>query len=684
MDAVFLRTIRASPPSHESFRSNQSSNAHHCARIMKTHSIEPLESRVAPAAIVTFTDVDGDLVTVKTSKGSEILLQSVLTLADEPGGVAGGKELQTINLGANGLFQGTSLTVTAKRTSLGGDGLVNVGYVNATNLDLAAVRITGDLGAIDCGDGVSATPALASLKVQSLGRFGTDTGAPDLQSNIDGRLGVLVVKSDVQAAFVAVVDSGGDNATIGSVRIGGSLFGGVATSSGRINAQDGIGPVSIGRDIVGGFGISSGVVFSSGSIGPVTVGGSLIGGTNTNSGQISCGGNLGPVKIGGDIRGGAGAGSGIISAEDALAAVTVGGALIGGENVVTGVIESDTAIGPVRIGGSVFGGSAPNTGKIHSDGTLGKVRIGGGVIGGQDSHTGEISSGGAMGAVQIRGSLVGSSFDDAVFHSDAGVIIAGGLLASLRIGGDVRGGTLTDDLDMLAAEDLDRTGYIQAIRIGSVFIGGSLMAGNDFAIGGNLVHSGSIRATSDIGAITIKGDIVGLFDFDEAAISARGQPTIGNKTDVAIKSLTVGGSVKNARILAGYDTNLFPLNPDAQIGRVTVGGDWQVSDLIAGISPSNGLFGDSNDIKIVGGDNPAIISQIKRILIKGQVIGTASGVDFVTFGFGAERVGAFTVGTTVIPLTAGAHNDTFPGAAKPVGSTTGMTPDTFDVHVFEV
>src|SRR4030095_7902060 len=222
-----------------------------------------------PAAVVTFTDVDGDLVTVTTSKGSDSLLQSVLTLVDETGGVAGGKELQTINLGANGLFQGTSLTVTARRTSLGGDGFVNVGYVNATNLDLAAVRITGDLGAIDCGDGVSTTTGLASLKVLSLGRFGTDTGAPDLQSTIDGRLGALVVKSDVQFGFVAVVDSGGDNATIGSVRIGGSLIGGAIASSGRINAQDGIGPVSIGGDIVGSFGISSGIVFSGGSIGPV-------------------------------------------------------------------------------------------------------------------------------------------------------------------------------------------------------------------------------------------------------------------------------------------------------------------------------------------------------------------------------------------------------------------------------
>jgi hypothetical protein len=38
---------------------------------MKTPSfIEPLETRIAPAAVLTFTDVDGDIVTITSSKGT--------------------------------------------------------------------------------------------------------------------------------------------------------------------------------------------------------------------------------------------------------------------------------------------------------------------------------------------------------------------------------------------------------------------------------------------------------------------------------------------------------------------------------------------------------------------------------------------------------------------------------------
>jgi hypothetical protein len=42
-------------------------------------SVEPLETRIAPAAIFTFIDVDGDAVTVKTSKGTNADLAAVIT-----------------------------------------------------------------------------------------------------------------------------------------------------------------------------------------------------------------------------------------------------------------------------------------------------------------------------------------------------------------------------------------------------------------------------------------------------------------------------------------------------------------------------------------------------------------------------------------------------------------------------
>ena len=46
-------------------------------------AIEPLEARIAPAATFTFADVDGDFVTIKTSKGTDGELNAILTLAPE-------------------------------------------------------------------------------------------------------------------------------------------------------------------------------------------------------------------------------------------------------------------------------------------------------------------------------------------------------------------------------------------------------------------------------------------------------------------------------------------------------------------------------------------------------------------------------------------------------------------------
>jgi hypothetical protein len=47
---------------------------------------------------------------------------------------------------------------------------------------------------------------------------------------------------------------------------------------------------------------------------------------------------------------------------------------------------------------------------------------------------------------------------------------------------------------------------------------------------------------------------------------------------VAIASLTAGGRVEFANVLAGYDTLRSPVNANAQIWAVKVGGDWVASN----------------------------------------------------------------------------------------------------------
>src|SRR5262249_28007796 len=181
---------------------------------------------------------DGDAVTVHVSKGS-------FTLSNPNGGHTGddftlvnaglGQQLQLIDFSDDGgKFAHANLSITATRTSQGGDGLVNVGYLNSLGSDLGSVIIHGDLGRVNAGDtNTSATsPGLASLSVHSLGRLGASTQAAGggLGSNVQGDLPTLSVATDIAGAQVFV------NGKIGSAVVGGSVLGGSFVGSGRVEA----------------------------------------------------------------------------------------------------------------------------------------------------------------------------------------------------------------------------------------------------------------------------------------------------------------------------------------------------------------------------------------------------------------------------------------------------------------
>jgi hypothetical protein len=530
--------------------------------------VECLEDRRVPAAVFTYQDGDGDHVVVTTSKGSNADLAAAITRV--------GGRLTRLDLSTNVVFAGTDVSVVATRDpAVGGDGLVNIGVIDATgvdggtSLDLGTVTIDGDLTSVDAGDADTATPAIKSLTAQSMGRF-TDTGA-SITSSLNGALGKLVVKSDVNG--IVINSFAGADGKIGSVTIGGSFIGGPASGGGDIFASGNIGPVKIGQDLQGGAGMDTGVIRCGGALASVTIGGSLRGGTGSPSGQIQCGKDIGPVKIGRDVCGGA-----------------------------------------IRVGGK-----------------LASLSVGGSLLGGTFNGAGSIVSGGDMGAVTIGGDIVGGDCTTAFF--------------------------------------VDETGYISGRRIASLTVGGSIRAGVD-AGAGSLTKNASIRSQNDIGPITVRGGLIGTAhtdgssadgDFTPVVISARGQANLAltARADSAIKSLTVGGRVERAEILAGYSVDLVPLNADAQIGNVTVGGDWIASDLVAG-AVSNGGFGDADDAKISGGgttDRAFVVSKIARITIQGHVFGSDGGTD--QFGFVAQQIGSFKVGNTSVGLTSGFANDPF-------------------------
>jgi hypothetical protein len=233
---------------------------------MKTSAIEVLESRIAPASVLSYTDIDGDKVQIKSTAGE---LTGHATIV--------GGQLQLLDLSDPG-FAHANITFTVTKVS-GGDGLANVGRIAAGTNDLATVTVKGDLGAIDAGSGTAGTPAVKSLSVRSMGFYGLDTqgGAGDLESDLHGALGSLKVTRDIATAYVRVF--GGTFATLGSVTIGGSLIGGAADHSGELEVDGDIGAVKIGRDIQGGTGMLSGIVRAGGKLASATLGGSLLGGT---------------------------------------------------------------------------------------------------------------------------------------------------------------------------------------------------------------------------------------------------------------------------------------------------------------------------------------------------------------------------------------------------------------------
>ncbi|MEO8350950.1 MAG: Calx-beta domain-containing protein [Chthoniobacteraceae bacterium] len=240
----------------------------------------------------TFTDVDGDKVTVKTSKST--FTQGLFDVREEGLGF----QLQSLNLTDAG-FSGAKLSFGAKPQKLDefdgkqGAKSVNVGEIDAFGVSLKAVQVKGDLGRIGAGaggsaivrgDGGSGAQALGTLSVSSFGALGLATQDADgiSLSTLSGSLKKLSVKGDMVAGLEII--GGG---SLGKATIKGDLDGSAPATSGIV---------------ANGFGLGDqlGFIRASGDIGSVKVGGNVIGGADTTG--IISGGNIKSLKIGEDLR----------------------------------------------------------------------------------------------------------------------------------------------------------------------------------------------------------------------------------------------------------------------------------------------------------------------------------------------------------------------------------------------
>lgn len=405
------------------------------------------------------------MVTVTFSKPlltNETVANSVFHLANGGGNVAnpvnGDKmapehltDIDVTGLGtaANGL----GIKVAVKH-GLKGDGLATVGYINASG-NLGAVAIQGDLGRIDAQTTTAAKTALNSLTVQTMGRYGTLTGAPNVVSEISGKVGLFTVKGDMSGEISATA--------IGSVTIGGSLVG-IGASTGVIFANGTVTSIKIAGDIQGGTGAGSGQV-TVGTLGSITVGGSLIGGTASGAGEIAATA-IGSVKIGHDIVAGTVAFSGIIDTNETIGSVTLGGSLIG-TAAQAAVISAQGKFSPATQAASVAIATITIAGRVEH----------GQILAGYDYSTLSATNGDAsIGTVTVKGDWIASDLVAGINHGndgrfgqkaagdltvDDGVIASGLGTAAIRsdigavsIGGVILGTSSSTDSHAFAAEDI--------------------------------------------------------------------------------------------------------------------------------------------------------------------------------------------------------------------------------------
>ncbi len=163
----------------------------------------------------TFTDVDGELVTIKVSKGA--LKVEDFTIVP----TGSGSQLALVDFSGDSEFAGTNLSIKSKRVAKMGDRVVDVGAIDASGIDLGKVSIKGDLGQIDAGSGGEKKPAVKSLKAGSLGARGLETQLPGgfMQSDIIGALKKLQLSEGMHDAGLHV------SSEISSITIKGDVSG---------------------------------------------------------------------------------------------------------------------------------------------------------------------------------------------------------------------------------------------------------------------------------------------------------------------------------------------------------------------------------------------------------------------------------------------------------------------------
>lgn len=480
--------------------------------------VEALEPRWMPATLVspiqlTYQDIDGDPVRVTFSKPiltSLTVANDIFTFnnGDVDNSNVAQQQLWEIDLTGMPGAANTDITVELDLGMPGGtDTRANVGFINASGLQLGKVNVRGDLGRILVGNGALPTPALKKLRVGSLGVQGRSTQAPggNLDTVITGAVGKFIVNENVQDAYVKLLSA----ATSGLDRlsIGVSLIGGNDASSGRFDISGPIGTLDIGGNVVGGSGGVTGAIFANEGIDKLTIAGSVLGGAGSTSGFIRAGGKIKEASIGGDILASTTAGefSGTLAANK-IDSLLIGGSLRGGPSVASGRISVGREIGALTIGGSLLGGAGPLSGRVESrDGSLGDVTIGGLIFGGS------LSARTTIGNILVGDSIVGAANGRVTITAGGAQDSKPASIASLTVNGSVEFADILSGYSSTSVRT-NADASIGPVKVGIHWIASNLVAGVDRGADGyfgtaddGFAVAGSSTFISRIGPITIGG-----------------------------------------------------------------------------------------------------------------------------------------------------------------------------------
>lgn len=510
----------------------------------RLHRAEPLEHRLALAGLFTFTDVDGDLVAVRTSRGTDAGLAASVLLA--PSG--GGQQLLGVVL-ADPSFAGTDLSVAVRTRAAGGDGRVNLGELQSA-AGLGTVTIRGDVGRLMVSG--LASYSITKLTVGSLGAFGTSTGAANNRSTVDGSIASLRIEGNVDKASLSIGQrlekaavggsiigsNNGDGIradSIGSITVTRSVFGGAQPYSGQILSTGAIGRVRVGGDVVGGGGEYSGSIKTDGT-GTITecrIGGGVFGGIGNYSGNVDAGqGGFGSITVGSGVVGHDGVSSGSVSTAGEIRSGRIGGSVVGGVGRMSGAVNAYFGIRNLRIGGDVRGGSGYSSGVIWAqDGLISQLNVRSVVTGG-GPLSGAVNAA-LLGQVVVRGDLIGSATRAATIMAEGSDWSSAPTIGSVRVLGNAYRAIVLAGYNVLGPAR-------GSVRIGTVSIAGTL---SQSTIAAGVQNGGGPFQFGNVGDTAIAG---GSSRVDVVAVGGRalGNGVVGESFGV------VAGSIGRVRIAA--------------------------------------------------------------------------------------------------------------------------------------